>query len=369
MNKTSDKLEEKPKILLLGDINSSHLKKWIHALASDYELGVFSFSSINAFSKNELSGLEVRFFCKEDEESSGKLSYFFQFGKLKSAVRNFEPDIIHAHYASSYGFFGARLKRNNFIVSAWGSDIFEFPKKSFLHSTLIKYVLKKATLVMSTSQVMALEMRSYTKKNIVITPFGVSTNLFKPMIRPNNDHFIIGTVKGLEDIYGIDLLINAFKLFHMKYPNSQCHIYGKGSQKSNYVKLVETLGLGSSVKFMGYLKHESVPKALTSFDVFCALSRAESFGVAVLEASSCGLPVIVNDISGLKEVVVNSETGFTVDAYKTEQVVEKLVYLAQNKDESLQMGRKGREWVMNNYRWRESVKIMKAEYDKLISEK
>jgi len=361
-------LEEKPKILLLGDINSSHLKKWIHALALDYRLGVFSFNSINESSKSELNDLNVSLYCNTNKTKLSKLSYFLQFSKLKTAVKEFQPDIIHAHYATSYGFFGARLKNNNFIVSAWGSDIFEFPKKSFLHRAFIKYVLSKASLLMSTSRVMAREMDLYTNKKIVITPFGISTDLFKPVVRPETDCFVIGTVKGLEDVYGIDLLISAFKLFHDKYPNSECHIYGKGSQKLKYVELVDSLELDSVIKFKGYVKNDIVPKALNSFDVFCALSRAESFGVAVLEASSCSIPVVVNDISGLKEVVLNGETGFTVNAYKPDQVAEKLFYLANNKDKCSQMGRKGREWVINNYRWTDSVKIMKAQYEKILSE-
>jgi L-malate glycosyltransferase len=360
-------LGSKKKILILGDVNSTHLKKWINALTNEYQLGVFSFNYIDQPSRKSLLDLKVQLFCKEETKSSSKLTYFFQFTRLKNAVKLFNPDIIHAHYASSYGFFGALLKKNNFIVSAWGSDVFEFPKKSFLHKKIIQFVFKKATVLMSTSNIMAQEMKLYTNKNVVITPFGVPTDIFVPKSVLRNDKFIVGTVKSLEHVYGIDLLIHSFKEFNEIYPNSECYIYGRGSLESDYMSLVESLNLSSVVKFKGFIPNDIVPDVLNTLDVFCALSRSESFGVAVLEASSCCVPVIVNDVGGLKEVAVDNQTGFVVDAFDSEQVVQKMIFLAKNRKYCIELGNNGREFVLNNFSWSASVHIMKSEYEKINS--
>jgi len=366
-DKISHKLNRKKKLLILGDVKSSHLKKWIEALSVDYELGVFSFNSIDQIYKKDLKDLNIQHYCREKKGKSNKLSYFFQFFRLTSTVKNFKPDIIHAHYASSYGFFGALVKKDNFIVSAWGSDIFEFPKKSFLHKIILKFVMRKASLLMSTSNIMAEEMKLYTDKKVAITPFGISTDLFQPTSRQKNNKFIVGTVKSLEHIYGIDILIKSFKKFNEIYPNSECHIYGKGSRESEYIELVKTLDLSRVVKLKGFVQNEKVPDVLNTFNVFCAFSRAESFGVAVLEASSCAIPVVVNDVGGLKEVAINNHTGYILDANDSHEIAQKFLFLANNNEECIKLGNNGRKWVLEKYDWTKSVQIMKSEYEKLLA--
>ena len=97
-------------------------------------------------------------------------------------------------------------------MSVWGSDVYDFPKVSFLHRCILKYTLKKADKILSTSHVMALETHQYTPKEIEITPFGVNTDLFKKIPVHRDDTYIIGNVKTLLPKYGIDVLIKAFQL-------------------------------------------------------------------------------------------------------------------------------------------------------------
>lgn len=356
-------MNSKKKLLLLGDVNSIHLIKWIKALATDYDVGVFSFNGVFEATKHQLSHLAVQYYCLESGTKSSKWVYPFQLNRLRKTIQLFQPHLIHAHYASSYGLFAALCAKKNLIVSAWGSDIFEFPKKSMLHRSIITYVFHKASVLLSTSKAMAEEMKNYTAKEIAITPFGVDTRQFKPSDAVSeNKPFIVGTVKSLEDVYGIDMLIRAFGAFHRKFPDSTCHIYGKGTKLAEYQELVSTLELGDYVKFKGYISNDTVPLVLNSMDVFCALSRSESFGVAVLEASSCGLPVIVSNIGGLREVVEHEHTGFLVDGHNLDEISNKILYFAQHRAAKTEMGRAGRAWVEEHYSWEKSVQVMKSIY-------
>ncbi|MFZ6052137.1 glycosyltransferase [Halocola ammonii] len=357
-------MNSKKRILLLGDINSIHLKKWILELSKQHELGVFSFNPVDNKSwLKEYKDAGVVIFTPEKPRKS-KISYLLRFNLLTSAYRSFQPDIVHAHYASSYGFFGAQLNASNYLVSAWGSDVYDFPKRSLLHRALLKFVFRKAKVILSTSDVMVEEIQNYTNKNVRVTPFGIRVDKFTPA-PVNKDKFILGTVKSLEVVYGIDHLIKAFSIFHKDFPSSECHIYGKGSQLDELRSLAQKLGVQDSVFFKGFVDHEKVANALNTFDIFCAFSREESFGVAILEASSCGLPVMVNNIGGLTEVVKNSITGQIVDAEDHELVAEKLLHLAKNKEERQTLGRNGRKFVESNYNWSNSVKIMNDIYDEL----
>lgn len=359
-------MHSKKRLFLLGDINSIHLKKWILELCENFDLAVFSFNPlIDQNLLNTFSANKIELFTPDDKKNS-KLSYFLRLNALKKAYKSFQPDIVHAHYATSYGFFGAQLKAENYIVSVWGSDVFDFPRKSTMHKAFIKYVFRKAKTILSTSNAMAEEIQLYTKKKIHVTPFGIDVDKFTPKSNVN-DNFVIGTVKSLEKVYGIDYLLEAFSIFHKKFPNSECHIYGEGSLLEELKSLALRLGIEKSVKFKGYVNHDFVPEVLSGFDVFCALSREESFGVAVLEASSCEIPVIVNNIGGLKEVVEDGVTGYILDATDSSQVADKMLFLANGKEERKKLGEKGRQFVQMNYNWTKSAEIMNEVYKNIES--
>src|SRR5262249_3117577 len=126
----------------------------------------------------------------------------------------------------------------------------------------------------------------------------------------------IGTVKKLEVKYGIDTLIHAFAKLsappHGFLPILR--LVGEGQQEPELRALATTAGVSARVEFVGAVPHGQVPDQLRQFDVFVAASRldSESFGVAVIEASACELPVVVTRVGGLPEVVRDGETGLIV---------------------------------------------------------
>ena len=111
-----------------------------------------------------------------------KLSYFRTISQAKALIKEVNPDIVHAHYASSYGTICSFACKRPYYLSVWGSDVYEFPQKSFLHKAILKRSLDKATWIMSTSRAMAVETHKYTSKEIAITPFGVDMSLFNPCL-------------------------------------------------------------------------------------------------------------------------------------------------------------------------------------------
>ena len=61
-----------------------------------------------------------------------KVSYLCTMDVLKEKIDRFAPDILHAHYASSYGLLGALTDFHPYVISAWGSDVYDFPRKNIL---------------------------------------------------------------------------------------------------------------------------------------------------------------------------------------------------------------------------------------------
>jgi len=364
------------KLLLLSDPNSPHTIKWAKSLAqNDIDIVIFGLGDFNVNDYDGISNIQVKTLNEivtRDEGSLLKLKYLKALPLVKKIIKDFKPDIVHAHYATSYALVGALSGFHPFIVSVWGSDVFSFPLKSPIHKMMLKHNLKKADKILSTSHVMAKETKLYTNKDIEVTPFGIDMEQFKPMEVESlfdKDDIVIGTVKTLEDKYGIEYLIRAFKIVSDKYLNLPLKllIVGGGSLEGSLRKLVKELNIQDKTIFTGKVPFLDVPKYhnMLSVSVSVSVSNSESFGVAIIEASSCGKPVVVSNVGGLPEVVEDGISGFVVpprDPEKTAEAIEKLL-LDKNLREEI--GRNGRERVKRLYNWDDNVKQMIRIYDKL----
>lgn len=356
------------KILYLTDVKSVHTQKWAkHFTKKGFDVSVISLTD------GHLPGINVfglGYKNIERENDFKKLLYFTKINKVSRLIKEIKPDILHAHYATSYGALGAFSGFHPLIVSVWGSDVFDFPKKSLLHKKFLEFNLKKADFICSTSQIMARETKKYTNKKIIVTPFGVNCQIFRPMpdLKPRNK-IIIGTIKSLEEKYGIDYLIKAFHILLKKYPDLplELHICGEGSLKENLHNLCSNLGISEKVKFLGYISHNEVPKIFNTFSVATFLSSSESFGVAAVEAQACAVPVVVSNIGGLPEVIKDDITGFLVpskDEISAANAIEKLIL---NSDLRKKMGDASRDFVVKNYEWQKNAKIMEGLYNMILA--
>src|SRR5699024_11946934 len=134
-----------------------------------------------------------------------------------------------------------------------------------------------------------------------------------------DDTIVIGTVKKLETVYSIDILIKATALLIQRLKEQsqtgiadqiRLKIVGKGPQQQELEKLAEEYHIRHMTEFTGQVPNDQVIDELNQMDIFAAFSRSESFGVAVLEASACELPVVVSDVGGLHDGVQKGECDF-----------------------------------------------------------
>lgn len=357
------------RVLLLSAANNIHTIRWANGLASKgLDVKVCSIHDVD--SRNEKFTDKVSVSILKSKPPQG---YFLAANELKKIVSLFNPDIINAHYATGYGTLARLSGCQPYLLSVWGSDVYDFPKNSKIHRLFLKKNLQAAAAIASTSHCMAKEvLKTLETKPIFITPFGIDHNLFIPNRKINREgsQIVIGTVKTLEEKYGIDILIQAFSLVRemIDYPSIKLAIIGKGSQLDNLKQLAVNLNLQEQIEFKGFIEHSALPIHLNNFDIYAAFSRldSESFGVAILEASANGLPVVVSDADGLKEVVIHESTGFVVSKKNVKQAAEKLLLLIQDSKLRVSMGDAGRKHVVDHYTWERSLDIMIQAYQDTI---
>jgi L-malate glycosyltransferase len=319
------------KILLLADANSNHSRKWILLLKSlGYHVALFSFypPTDDWFQKNKIECHS--FYCTNRVSLLKKMRYPFAFFKAKKVLNEVQSDLVNAHYATSYGLLGVLLRPNKLIINFWGSDVFVFPKKSFFHAKLLKYILSKSNTICSSSIVMSKEINLYTNKEIAYIPFGIDLNEYPrktSAINISKDKTIVlGIVKTLEPIYRIDVAIEAVRLLNQTSTYKfELRIAGAGSLESE-LKVLAT----DAVKFTGKIQQNQVPVFLHSLDLFLNTSDFESFGVSTIEAMACGIPVVAHNSGGSTEIISTMKTGFLYSPNVPEELANQINYIVEN---------------------------------------
>lgn len=349
------------RICFLAPAHSYHTQKWCKWFCErGHEVHVISFSQTN------ITNAIVHFIGRDIAESSSersKLEYLCHTKEVKRLISEIKPDFISAHRAPSYGMAAALSGAKNYALSVWGDDIFDFPKKSIFHRLLIQYSLHKAPHILSTSKAMAEEAQKYTTKKIGITPFGVDMELFSPLKRTearcknlgceNNARatFVIGTVKRLDYVYGIDTLLRAVQIVHKTRQDIplQVRIAGTGVLEKEYHDLADQLGISDITVWLGFISQERAAVEWANMDLAVIPSRRESFGVSAVEAQACGTPVVISNIEGLKETTSIDNTCVCFCPGDERDLASKIVALYDDPARRLKMGDAARRFVSERF--------------------
>lgn len=339
------------KICFVAPANSSHIHKWCSWFSNHgHKIDVISFTP------GEIPGAEVHLVnlgVDPDGSDLGKILYLTAGAKIKKILQAIRPDVINAHYATSYGATLALSGVKGYALSIWGSDIYDFPRRSILHRTLLKYSLRKASHLFSTSQAMADEAGHYTDRPFAITPFGVDMELFHPAKRDREDgSFVIGTVKTLASLYGIDYLLQAAAMLRSEHPemNLRVRIAGDGPQEKEIKQLAAELGISDIVEFLGRIPQEACAREWANLDAAVIPSiRYESFGVSAVEAQACGVPVIISEVGGLMETTVPGESSIVVPRENARAIADAVWQLYCDPELRKRMGAAGRKNVTGKY--------------------
>ena len=360
------------KVVLLANADSVHTVRWAAALSA-------AGMTVIVATQDDVSAEMPAHVRVVTLPHRGQLGYFRNARALRRLLADERPDLVNAHYASGYGTTARLARFRPTLLSVWGSDVYSFPLRSRLHRWLLRANLTAATRLASTSHAMARQTAGLLPgdrlASIAVTPFGVDVARFRPADdRPPSDRVVVGTVKALQHVYGIDYLLRAFAAARDTLARTDAAlaqrttllIVGDGSEREDLVALAASLGLSDAVDFRPHVAHDRVPEMLHQLDVYVALSRMESFGVAVIEAGACGLPVIVSDAGGLPEVVADGETGFVVPVGDVAAAADAIVTLVRDAGLRHRMGAAGRARIAARYDWQANVRTMIALYEDVV---
>lgn len=297
--------------------------------------------------------------------------------QFKRLIRNINPDIIHAQSIMDTTLLGAFSGFHPFVVTPWGSDVLVAPQKSKISRGIVKYVLKRADLITCDAEHIKGPLIKFgaDPQKINLIYFGVDTTKFKPGLGDERlrkelgvlESLTIITSRRLDSVCDIATLITAIPLVLRAYPEAKFVIIGKGSQEIKLKELAESLGISDSVKFVGWIPHDELPRYLTSADIYVSTALSDAgIAASTAEAMACGLPVIITDFGDNKKWVEDGVNGFTIPLRSSEALASKTIYLVQHKDDREKFGQLNRQIIEEKNNWQKEMEKMGKLYEELI---
>lgn len=290
-------------------------------------------------------------------------TYFRAVGRvIKKERLRFE--LIHCHGIYPDGYVAVKI-----------GEYFGVPVVIHLHDSYFKEIHK--TYLHKIDNIM-----SYCKRVIAVSEFqkrniaeiynnyagkicaiynGVDINKFvgverPPLLDKNGGRIVF--IGNLLDVKGIDILIRAINILKNRIP-IYLDIYGDGKNKKEYQDTVNELGIGNIIKFKGLINNNVLPQYLKKYSFLVLPSRYETFGIVLIEAMACGIPVIATKVGAIPEIVASSEVGILVEPNSPE-LLAKGIKNAINKDWN-------RELIIN-YAKKFSIKKTAREIEKVYDE-
>ncbi len=325
---------EKKRIAILGWINSVHVQRWARGLMErGFDIKVIS---LGGEARDDINSAII--------PRSGRVTYITKAGLAAKEVENFQPHIVHAHSAAGYGWWMLRCKTRPRVVSVWGADVIDFPN-NWLNRAFIRKVLSAADHITATSQLLkgvSEKLLPRIADKITVIPFGVRVlESFKPPPPPTPPRLCF--IKAHNYKYGPDILLQAMTQVVKTIPDIQLSIAGVGELTSLLRKMTTDLNLDANVRFVGFIDNAKIYDFVQEHHIMVmpSVMESESFGVAVLEASTCGRAVVASRVGGVPEVLMDGQTGILVPPTNSEKLAEAIIKLATDPELCRQMGQNG----------------------------
>lgn len=298
-------------------------------------------------------GVEVRILSlrlPEDEprhdivERADLLAYTtYDLSRFKSILREFRPQLIHAHFARQATASARELAVElclPFTFTAHRYDIYDkapadFAVRAAAAAALITVSEANARYIATTFGV--------PSSHIHLIPCGVDTERFAPSTPSAPAHPpVILCVARLNPVKNQELLLSACACLKTLGIQFRCVLVGDGPTRDRLLSEVARLGLEAYVELAGPADQAGVLRWLQQATVSVLSSHSEGMPVSLMEAAACGLPSVATAVSGVPELIENGVTGFVTPSGDEQALATALARIICDRELAVRMGKAAR---------------------------
>ncbi len=367
-------------LVVIGNLDSGGAERHLLQVLPNLNNEKFNFKIYATSHRGKLatemenSGVEVISPPAQWLKKLGKIgktfSYIISFIKLNYFIIRRNPKVVHCFLPGAYllGSIPAILYRKKLIMSR--RSLNNYQSKHRLLTKIEHNLHQYLILGIGNSQIVGeqLQNEGIPKHKTKLIYNGVDTDKFKPVEKQKNSNELrLIIVANLFPYKGHTDLLEALSIIKNQLPSNwklTCVGRDQGILSSLKQK-AENLNLNKNIEWVG--EQNNIPALLAQTDIGILCSHEEGFSNSILEAMACGLPMIVTDVGGNTDAVIDNENGFVVPAKSPEKLAEAILMLANNSELRTKMGKANRLRIEDKFSLERCVENYKLLYQEVLS--
>ena len=290
---------------------------------------------------------------------------------IYKSIKKFNPDIIHFHTPGPIGIsaiFLARFLKKPLVTTyhtLWSEAlpplppfniIYKFFKTDETEKDLFKNAIWKISgeffddcdvIISPTKTIMRQLLIHKHKSKIVVVSNGIDTNKFKAKVRAKTNLKIL-YVGSLSHEKNVDMVIKAFAKVAKEIPEAKMEVVGDGPVLKSLKNLTDKLKLQNKIVFHGSIAREKLANYYNRCDVFATGSAMEVQPLTLLEAMSCGLPIVGVKRAGVAEMITNNVNGYLVSPSNSSAMSIKIIKILSSNKLRLKFSKNSRKIAKEN---------------------
>ena len=205
-------------------------------------------------------------------------------------------------------------------------------------------------IAVSPSTMSDMMRRGYPQSLLTLVSLAVDHQRFRVSSGAKHPTPLIGYVGRIKRYKSIDHIVDALPPVLQSIPNAKLVIVGEGDDRPRLERIVDAKGLHESVEFTGFVDEERKVQLLQSMWMLVMPSSKEGWGLTVTEANACGTPAVVSDVPGLRDAVVDKETGMLFPYGDRTALAARIIKLLESAELREAMGKRA-ERFSQQFSW------------------
>ena len=329
------------KVLYFSDNTSGHNQRFLEKL-SQAGLEVWFLDPTNSCAPEAwlppgAHWVRAKQTVPQNSDSAAFAAFLPEFQRLLAEIK---PDLVHAGPIQSCGYLTALSRFHPWLLTSWGSDLLFHAERSAECMKATQAALSGADAFFcdcDAVRVRAKQLANLPDSRIVQFPWGVSKGLFGPVgemppepeyEREPGTHVFLST-RSWEPLYGIDTLLEAFRLAYRQDTSLRLLLLGNGSEAGTVRRFISVHGLNHVIRTHDSYPREEMPRWFRAADAYISCTQSDGTSVSLLEAMATGLPPVVSDIPSNREWIVEGHNGWLAAASSAEEFSDKLLRAAR----------------------------------------
>lgn len=314
------------KLLFLADGTRTYTQKIIeYFIDKGYEIELITVKPVKC------KGIRITVIpgCLDSDGELKRFWYMRSAWRVRKMIRRIKPDILHALYVTNYGFLGAFSGVHPFILTAYGTDILQTPRKNKLYRLITRVALKRADLIHSVAPHVSEEIVKMKISIQKILTYRYFVDLQKFSCKNSTgaafERYTVLSTRNWDHNANLAIIMQAIPQVLAKKTNVWFIFVCNEESRQRLQQQAAKLNISQHIAFPGLQPHHQMQRFYQQADIFISVPFTDGMPYSLLEALACGTFPIVSRIAANEFWIESGVNGFTVAPHDSQELAQAIM--------------------------------------------